>query len=124
MKFKPIAVLAAAILMLSVVSAGTVSAHAEIDRSAPEADATVTGSPSQVEIWFSQEITEDAKIEVADASGKSVIAADSRLDLYDPDRKHMTVELLPNLPDGVYTVSWTSVSEEDGDTETERSCSR
>ncbi|MCC6674530.1 MAG: copper resistance protein CopC [Thermomicrobiales bacterium] len=118
MKFKPVSVLAAVIVMLSVLSAGKVAAHAGIDRSVPKADSTVTGSPAQVEIWFTQEVTEDSKIEVAGASGAPATAGDSRLDLYDPDRKHMTVELLPNLPDGVYTVSWTSVSEEDGDTET------
>lgn len=118
MKFKSITAILTALLMLSVLATGQAAAHAEIDRSNPEADATVTGSPEQVEIWFSQEVGEGSSIQVVNAAGASATAGDAQLDLFDPDRKHMTVELAPNLPDGVYTVTWTSVSAEDGDTET------
>ena len=117
MKFKPFFAILTALLLLSALSTGQASAHAELERSNPNADANVTGSPAQVEIWFSQEVGEESTIEVVDAAGTRVTAGDAQLDLFDPDRKHMTVELVPNLPDGVYTVTWTSVSAEDGDSE-------
>lgn len=119
MKHKSFAAVIAAMLMLGIVATGQVSAHAELDRSNPKADSIVKGSPKLVEIWFTQEITEDSKIEVVDGAGKSATSAEAKLDLFDPDRKHLTVELLPNLPNGAYTVTWTSVSAEDGDSESD-----
>ena len=68
-----------------------VSAHAELDRSAPKDGETVKGAPEKVEIWFTEEIAEGSTIAVADASGNSVTAAKAELDLFDPDRKHLTV---------------------------------
>lgn len=119
MKHKSFAAIFAAMLVLGILTAGRVAAHAELDRSNPEAGSTVSGSPDQVEIWFTEEIAEGSTISVADASGASATAAEAKLDLFDPDRKHLTVELAPNLPDGVYTVEWTSISAEDGDTESD-----
>jgi len=109
----------AGMLVLGILTAGQVSAHAEVDRSNPEAESSVKGSPAQVEIWFTEEIAEGSTIEVVDASGKAVTTAQAKLDLFDPDRKHLTVELMPNLPEGSYTVNWTSISAEDGDTESD-----
>jgi methionine-rich copper-binding protein CopC len=119
MKHKSFAAVIAAMLMLGIASTGQVSAHAELDRSNPEAKATVKGSPKLVEIWFTEEIAEGSTIEVVDGAGKSATAGEAKLDLFDPDRKHLTVELLPNLPNGAYTVNWTSISAEDGDTESD-----
>jgi methionine-rich copper-binding protein CopC len=119
MKFKSFAAVIAAMLVLTVLSSSRVSAHAELDRSNPEAGSTVQGSPELVEIWFTEEIAEGSKIDVVDGSGAGATAAAAKLDLFDPDRKHLTVELKPNLPDGAYTVNWTSISAEDGDTESD-----
>jgi len=119
MKLKPIVAIIAAMLMLGLASGGGVSAHAELDHSNPKAGATVKGSPAQVEIWFTEEIAEGSRIEVVDATGKAATAADAKLDLFDPDRKHLTVELKPNLPNGAYTVTWTSISAEDGDSDSD-----
>jgi methionine-rich copper-binding protein CopC len=119
MKLKLFATTVAALLVIGILSAGNVSAHAELDRSNPAADATVQGSPDLVEIWFTEEIAEGSKIEVADATGQTATKDVAKLDLFDPDRKHLTVELKPDLPNGVYTVTWTSISAEDGDTESD-----
>lgn len=119
MKHMSFAAAIAASLILGILTAGGVSAHAELDRSNPEAGATVQGSPNQVEIWFTEEIAKGSTIEVVDASGTTATAAEAELDLFDPDRKHLTVELKPNLPDGTYTVDWTSISAEDGDSESD-----
>ena len=117
MNHRTFAAVLTAVMMLGILSSTGVSAHAELDRSNPTADSTVQGSPEQVEIWFTQEITDASTIDVIDAGGASVTAEPAKLDLFDPERKHLTVVLKPNLPNGVYTVKWSSVSEEDGDTE-------
>lgn len=109
----------AATLLLAFATTGSVSAHAELDRSAPEAGATATESPKLVELWFTQEIAEGSSIEVTDAKKTVVSEGDAALDLMDPDRKHLTVALKPGLANGVYTVAWTSISAEDGDKESD-----
>ena len=115
MKLKSFAALVIAAAFLIMPAAAKVSAHAELDRSTPKVGETVNGAPAKVEIWFTEEITDGSQIAVSDKVGKSVTNGKAELDLFDPDRKHLTVGLTPNLPDGVYTVTWTSVSAEDGD---------
>jgi hypothetical protein len=51
-------------------------------------------------------------IEVSGPEGSQVDQGDTRLD--DDDRKHAFVALQPDLPPGVYTVSWRNLSLEDG----------
>jgi methionine-rich copper-binding protein CopC len=113
---KPVKLLAITFALLSMVlSAAVAQAHAELDRSLPEVDSTVKEAPKTVEIWFTQEIAEGSTIEVADAAGNTVHDGEAELDLMDPERKHLTIGLKADLPSGVYTVTWTSKSAEDGD---------
>ncbi len=94
----------------------TALAHAEPERAIPPINGTVESSPAKVEIWFSQEVTADGnKIAVTGPDGSSVDRGDTKVDLNDTTHTHVTVSLSPNLPPGVYTVNWVSVSEEDGD---------
>jgi methionine-rich copper-binding protein CopC len=114
MKIKPF-VAFVAVCMLALATGGSVSAHAELDRSVPEAGSTVEQVPKKVEIWFTQEIAEGSKIEVTGALGAIVHEGEAEIDLMDPDRKHLTIGLKADLPSGIYTVTWTSKSAEDGD---------
>lgn len=115
---KPGKRLTIALLLLSFLTgAPGALAHAELDRSLPEADAKLETAPARIEIWFTEEIAEGSRIEVTDAAGAAVHEGDAELDLMDPDRKHLTVALKAGLPGGVYTVTWTSKSAEDGDEE-------
>jgi methionine-rich copper-binding protein CopC len=112
-----------AVAALGVVGAPlrTALAHAEPERAVPPINGTVEGSPAKVEIWFSEEVTADGnKIAVTGPDGSSVDLGDTKVDLNDPTHKHVTVSLAPNLPAGVYTVNWVSVSEEDGDADNGR----
>lgn len=118
MRFRSFVAFVAVAALWSIGPASHVSAHAELDRSVPKADSTVTSSPAMVELWFTEEIGKGSKIVVKDSAGKEVQKGDAELDLMDPDRKHLTVALQPNLASGVYTVTWTSQSSEDGDEET------
>lgn len=90
-------------------------AHAEPDITVPPIGATVDQAPPVLEITFSEEVAEGTTIDVVGPDGKSVVAAPAAIDLQDPNRKHVTVQLFGMLPAGVYTVNWNSVSAEDGD---------
>jgi methionine-rich copper-binding protein CopC len=113
------ATLVALVMFGLALSFGAVQglAHATPESAIPPIDGTVDMAPAQLEIIFSQEVGEGTLIEVFGPDGRPVHAAPAEIDLNDPDRKRVTVALFGNLPAGVYTVNWTSVSAEDGDTD-------
>jgi methionine-rich copper-binding protein CopC len=91
-------------------------AHAEPDTISPGDGAVLAASPAQVVIEMSQDMARTANandIDVLDASGKEVTTAAATID--NTDRKKLTVALRPNLPTGVYTVNWKTLSADDGD---------
>ncbi|MEZ4705737.1 MAG: copper resistance protein CopC [Caldilineaceae bacterium] len=90
-------------------------AHADYDHSDPAADATLTVAPTQVQIWFTEELFRrqgQNGIEVQNAAGERVDLDDVAID--DDDRTLMIVSLAPNLADGVYRVHWRTTSADDG----------
>ncbi len=100
-----------------IVTAGQTSAHARYDRSEPPAGGSVEVGQFVLKAWFTQELMSASSILVRDEAGTRVDLADGRVDLDDPNRKVMLVSL-PELPVGVYHVTWTTHSAEDGDEET------
>jgi methionine-rich copper-binding protein CopC len=99
--------------LLSTVTAAR--AHADYDHSEPPADAVLATPPTQVRIWFTQELFRrqgQNSIEVYGSDGQRVDQADAAID--DDDRRLMTVTLSPTPASGVYTVRWQAVSAEDG----------
>jgi copper transport protein len=103
-----------ALLLLLGALPRPVEAHARYDRSDPPADGIVAVAPSELRVWFTEEVrTQGSSLQVVDASGNQVDRGDARVDLNDPDRKLMRVSLAP-LADGVYTVTWQAVSATDG----------
>jgi copper transport protein len=89
-----------------------VAAHALLQSSDPAAGSTLAASPSAVTITFGEQ--PDARlssIKVLDSSGRNVASGPSRAVPGAP--LQLTVPL-PSLPDGVYTVSWRTVSAVDG----------
>lgn len=108
------------IALLVLPFAGSASAHADLASSVPAAGATLTRSPATVTAVFDNESelrAEGSSLRVTNAAGAVVDRGDSALDRNDPARKTLVVSLQPNLPDGVYTVEWTAVSDADGETE-------
>lgn len=90
-------------------------AHADYDHSEPTADTVLATAPTQVRIWFTQELFRRQglnSIEVYAADGARQDREDAAID--DDDRTLMTVSLNPALPAGIYTVRWHTVSAEDG----------
>ena len=90
-------------------------AHAEYARSIPGAGARVP-TAERLDVWFTQPLFRRVggnTLAVTTAAGQRVEAGEAAIDAI--DRNHLSVALAPNLPAGVYTVAWTSLSADDGD---------
>jgi methionine-rich copper-binding protein CopC len=83
-------------------------AHAFLDHAEPKVGSTLTNSPAEIKIWFTQELEPVfSTLEVQDAQGKEVDKKDAHLDAKD---KSLFLVSLPQLPAGTYTVIWHVVS--------------
>lgn len=107
MKISPLVLfglLAAAMLALPTAA----WAHAFLDHADPKVGSVVNDSPSEIKIWFTQEIEPDfSTIEVRDGQGNQVDKKDSH---QDSNNKKLLVVSVPKLADGEYTVTWSVVS--------------
>ena len=111
-------VLAACALALALLLPGgrEASAHAEPERANPPVSGTVPVVPAVVEIWFDEEVVaEGTTIRVIGPGGAEASTGPAELDLFDPNRQHVTVPLSSVLGPGTYTVQWVSLSATDGD---------
>lgn len=103
-------------LALAVVTVNVAFAHAEPSKVTPGDGAVLAEAPTQVVIEMSQEMARQADandIDVLDASGKEVTTVAATID--DGDRSKLSVPLQTNLPTGVYTIKWKTLSADDGD---------
>jgi methionine-rich copper-binding protein CopC len=83
-------------------------AHAFLDHAEPKVGSSVTNSPTEIKVWFTQNLEPAfSKLEVRDAKGEEVDKKDAHL-----DDKNMSLFIvsLPPLPSGTYTVIWHAVS--------------
>jgi copper transport protein len=98
-------------LLLLVLTAASVSAHARLLRSNPEDGAILKESPGAAFLWFDEPIAiAFSTVEVFDTDGKRIITSAPAGDLSDPQRLMVT---LPELPDGVYRLVWKAASDTD-----------
>ena len=90
-------------------------AHALLYYSVPKVGGTVTNSPSEIKICFTEPLEpQGSSIQVRDAKDKQVDKKDSHRDAED---KSLLFVSLPKLPPGTYNVSWTAMSEDKHQTE-------
>lgn len=90
-------------------------AHALLYYSMPKVGGTVTNSPSEIKICFTEPLEpQGSSIQVRDAQDKQVDKKDSHRDAED---KSLLFVSLPKLPPGTYKVSWTAISEDKHETE-------
>lgn len=92
-----------------------VRAHADYERSDPAADAIVETAPTQLQVWFNQELFRregSNRLEVLGPDGKQVDQGDTTVD--DDDRTLLRVSLQPDLSPGTYQVRWHTLSADDG----------
>ena len=84
-------------------------AHAELLRVTPSSSQTIAQAPQRVQLLFSEPLdSEFSKVAVFDQAGARVDVGDSNLDAQN-DRL-LTATLKSDLPNGVYTVVWRSLS--------------
>ncbi len=102
------ALLAFAALALALAGSGVAFAHAHLKTATILPDATVSAAPATLTLTFDEETSPtQTKLSVTDASGKVVDKGDLKV-----DGAKATVSLNP-LPDGKYTVTFRSFTEDD-----------
>lgn len=85
-------------------------AHAQIDHCIPVPGTAVSAAPKEVRCWFTEEIDDkQSTLTVTDSSGGRVDNNDGKVDLNVADRRQMFATLKA-LQDGVYTVTWHTVT--------------
>ena len=95
-------------LVLMLAATTLAHAHAFLDHSDPKVGSTVASSPTQVKIWFTEELEGAfSKIRVYDSTGKEVDGKDVKVD--PADKAIMTVSV-PTLAPGTYKVHWNAVA--------------
>ncbi|HYW00823.1 MAG TPA: copper resistance protein CopC [Candidatus Acidoferrum sp.] len=111
MKTRRPAVLIAVTFLLLVGLIIPAYAHANLIRSDPPSNSVLPTSPQQIKLYFTEQV--DPKLsgaKVYDSTGKEVDTGFS----VDPSDATIIIVTLPNLPSGVYTVSWHAISAVDG----------
>jgi copper transport protein len=111
---RPISILFTLALLCAalVVRVPAASAHANLIRSEPAANATLDRAPEQVTLYFTEPLeAQFSGITLRDQDGNLVPTAPSVIDPADP----FVMSLAPgDLPEGLYTVAWRSLSSADG----------
>jgi len=91
------------------LAATTAFAHAFLDHAVPGVGATVSGSPSELKLTFTQSLVPAfASVQIAAADGAPVSAGKATSDPADPATLH--VRLGQPLKPGAYKVTWHVVS--------------
>ncbi len=112
---KPIAIVLFTSLLLVIVSATKVLAHAELDTASPPVDGTVTSLPASISLIFTEEVKPGGvTIRVTGPGGERVDTGDAAVDLNDAERTRVNVSLYAGGP-GTYSVVWETISNLDGD---------
>ncbi len=84
-------------------------AHAFLDHAEPKVGSTITNSPRELKLWFTQNLEPAfSSVQVQDAQGKPEV---DKKDVHlDEKNKSLMIAALPHLPAGTYTVIWRVVS--------------
>lgn len=103
------------VVLMVIILAGysLVSAHANLVRSEPAANTILAEPPLEIRLWFTEPLEPQfSKITLRDQSGNIINAPPSTVD--PTDAFQMALAVPGNLPDGIYTVVWRTLSAADG----------
>jgi copper transport protein len=101
--------------LLLLLAPGVAFAHAELERADPAPGAHLDQAPTQLRLSFSEAVDPSfSRVQVLDAKRQQIDNGDSHVVPDDP--RSMLVSLPGGLPDGIYTVSWRTLSAVDGHT--------
>jgi hypothetical protein len=104
MKPRTVIFLFPALLIFATIA----SAHAFLDHAEPKVGSDNATAPTEVKIWFTQEIESSfSRIKVLDDKGRQIDKKDSHID--SSDKKLMIVSV-DHLAVGSYKVEWNVVS--------------
>ena len=101
-------------LLLSIALFSIASAHAKLVSSDPASGAKLAKAPAKVTLVFDEEISDkatDSFFNVTDSAGANV--GTGKLDTADLDHKTLSGTLKAGLGDGIYTVTWQTVTSDD-----------
>ena len=101
-------------LLLSLALFNVASAHAKLVSSDPASGAKLAKAPAKVTLVFDEEISDkatDSFFNVTDAAGAKV--GTGKLDNTDLDHKTLSGPLNAGLGDGIYTVTWQTITSDD-----------
>jgi copper transport protein len=108
-----VAVVATIAVIAVLVPAGAAFAHANLLSSDPASGATLQTAPTQLTLNYSEEPDPQlSQVELLNSSGAKVATGTPTLQ----ERATLVVPITGDMPDGVYTVSWSAVSVDDGHT--------
>ncbi|MBV9356836.1 MAG: CopD family protein [Chloroflexi bacterium] len=103
------------LLLVALAIPAVASAHAELDHADPPVGARLQQPPTRLSLSFTEAVDPSfSQIQVLDDQSQQVDNGDSRVASDDP--RTMLVTLPGGLPDGIYTVSWRTLSAVDGHT--------
>src|SRR5438105_8894619 len=109
------ALIAAAAVVVLAVLPGTAWAHANLDRAEPAPGSQLDQPPRELQLFFSEAVDGSfSRIQLLNTRGEAVDRGDSHVAPNDP--RSLAVSLPDQLPNGVYTVSWRTLSAVDGHT--------
>jgi methionine-rich copper-binding protein CopC len=98
------------LLTFGVAAVSAASMHFDLDRSVPEAGATVA-PPSTVTLWFTQVPQENSvSIRLVDARGGLVASSDAVQS--SDDRTRFAIRPSAPLTPGAYTVAWRGIGQD------------
>jgi methionine-rich copper-binding protein CopC len=111
-----VAVLLAAALL---VPADRAAAHADYESSTPAKGEVVPSAPTQVDVFFSQDVFKQAGANYVRVFGDdlSTQVSDGDGTVDDDNRRHISATLPAGLANGRYIVRWMTTSDDDGDTD-------
>src|SRR6266851_292119 len=106
---------AAGWLLLALLLPTTVFAHANLERAEPASGTQLDQPPRQLQLFFSEAVDSSfSRVQLLNAQRDAVDRGDSHVAPNDP--RSLLVSLPDQLPNGVYTVSWRTLSAVDGHT--------
>jgi copper transport protein len=112
MAWKPLAILAL-LLVVGASQPATAWAHAELDRADPAPGSDLDQPPAQLQLFFSEAVDPSfSRVQLLNDKGDAVDQGDSHVAPDDP--RSLIVSLPSALDNGVYTVSWRTLSAVDG----------
>jgi copper transport protein len=101
--------------VLLVLLPVTAWAHANLDRAEPAPGAQLDQTPQNLQLFFSEAVDSSfSRVQLLNAKGDQVDRGDSHVAPNDP--RSMLVSLPQQIPNGVYTVAWRTLSAVDGHT--------